>query len=78
MAHRRQIPIAGESVWVAPAEYVIAKKLVYYRDGGSDRHLRDINAMLRLSGDVIDRALLADWIGRLGLEREWGRLEPGT
>lgn len=42
--------MAGGTVWVAPIEYVILMKLVYFRDGGSERHLRDISAMPRISG----------------------------
>lgn len=47
------------------------KKLAYFQAGGSDRHLRDIAAMCRLSGDIIDQAALESWIHRLDLHREW-------
>ena len=36
---------------LAPAEYVIVRKLEYYREGGSEKHLRDIRSMLAVSGD---------------------------
>ena len=32
---------------VAPPEYVIVRKLQFYHEGGSEKHLRDISAMLR-------------------------------
>jgi hypothetical protein len=35
------------------------------------KHLRDIRAMLAVSGDLLDRSALQDWITRLGLETEW-------
>lgn len=73
MAHRWAAPMAGETVWVAPIEYVILKKLAYFRDGGSDRHLRDIAAMLRISGETVDRSLLELWLDRLRLIDEWAR-----
>src|SRR5690349_21629237 len=73
MARRWAIPMAGDSVWVAPIEYVILKKLEYFRDGGSDRHLRDIAAMVRISGDTIDWSSLESWIDRLHLRNEWAR-----
>lgn len=57
---------AGE-ISVAPIEYVVLRKLQYYRDSGSDRHLRDIAMMLRFSGDAVDRDGLDEWCGRLGL-----------
>lgn len=71
MPRRNAISIAGETVWVAPIEYVILKKLVYYHDGRSDRHLRDIRAMLRLSGDQVDRMALDAWLDRLQLRGDW-------
>ena len=57
---------AGE-ISVAPIEYVIVRKLQYYRDSSSDRHLRDIAMMLRFSGDAVDGDALIEWCGRLGL-----------
>jgi len=44
MERRRGIPIAGATVWVAPIEYFILRKLEYYRMASSDRHLGDIAA----------------------------------
>ena len=33
--------------------YVIIRKLEFYREGGSDKHVRDIRSMLAVSGDEI-------------------------
>ncbi len=71
MARRRALPIADGTVWLAPLEYVILLKLRYYREGGSERHLRDIAAMRRISGELIDGPALDEWIARLGLTAEW-------
>lgn len=71
MARRRAVPVGDGAVWVAPLEYVILLKLRYYREGGSDRHLRDIAAMRRISSDLLDQPALDGWIARLGLEPEW-------
>ena len=65
--HRRRMEMADFSIWVAPLEYVILRKLEYYRASESDRHLRDIAMMLRISGDMLDQAALEDWLGTLGL-----------
>lgn len=46
-------------------------QLEFYREGGSEKHLRDIRAMLRLSGDQIDRPALTGWVVRKGVEAEW-------
>ncbi len=61
---------------LAPPEYVIVRKLEYYREGGSEKHLRDIRSMLAVSGEQIDRASLREWIERRGLQTEW-RLVSG-
>lgn len=57
----------GGAISVAPIEYVIIRKLQYFRDSGSDRHLRDIAMMLRLSGDTVDSDALGEWCQRLDL-----------
>lgn len=64
---RARVRIGDLDVWMAPLEYVILRKLLYFRDSGSDRHLRDVAAMLRLNESVIDRASLDTWIDRLAL-----------
>lgn len=43
----------------------------YYREGHSDKHLRDIAGVFKISGDQIDRGYLEEWIARLGLEEVW-------
>lgn len=72
--HARQMEYRGEPVVVAPPEYVIVRKLEYFREGGSEKHLRDIRAMLAVSGDEIDRAELDGWISRRKLTAEWSRV----
>lgn len=62
-----RLPVGSLTISVAPIEYVIVRKLEYFRDSGSDRHLRDIAMMLRLSGDTVDVPALEEWCRRLGL-----------
>ena len=68
---KRTVEFEGEPVVLAPPEYVIVRKLEYYREGHADKHLRDIGAILRVSGLELDRNLLNEWIQRRGLETEW-------
>ncbi len=68
---RRQIQFEGVGFTLAPPEYVIIRKLEYYREGGSDKHLRDIRSILAVSGAQIDRTALQEWISKLGLNVEW-------
>lgn len=71
--NKRPVEYEGETLVLAPPEYVIVRKLEYFREGGSDKHLRDIRGMLNVSGEQLDRSALADWISRRGLEAEWRR-----
>jgi hypothetical protein len=70
----RRLEYRGEAVVVAPPEYVIIRKLEYYREGGSEKHLRDIRSMLAVSGDQLERPELDDWIKRRGLAAEWQKV----
>ena len=73
MAERRPIQIDGAQTWIAPPEYVIIRKLEYFREGDSEKHLRDIASILRVSTDLVRRDVVDDWTERLGLTREWIR-----
>jgi hypothetical protein len=68
---KREVKFEGEKIILAPPEYVIVRKLEYFREGRSEKHLRDIRAMLAVSGEQLDRAALNEWIQRQGLESEW-------
>jgi hypothetical protein len=71
LQHRRVLQIEGAQMQVAPPEYVIVRKLEYYREGGSSKHLDDIRGMLRVSNEKIDRASLEEMISSRGLSAEW-------
>jgi hypothetical protein len=73
---KRQIDFEGEQIWLAPPEYVIVRKLEYFREGGSEKHLRDVRSMLALSSESLDRTLLLEWIAQRGLQAEWQSLSP--
>ena len=74
MGKRRASEIEEHQVWMAPPEYVILRKLQYYQEGGSDKHLRDIRGVLEISGTAIDRAELEAKVSQLGLETTWRKL----
>jgi hypothetical protein len=63
--------IEDDDVFMAPIEAVILSKLRYYQMGKSERHLRDIHQMLRISGDLLDRSEVERWAVVLGVEAEW-------
>lgn len=70
----REYTIDETVIRLAPPEYVIVRKLEFFREGGSDKHLRDIRAMLAISGDQINRKELADLIRPRHLEPEWDKV----
>jgi hypothetical protein len=69
--NRKLIKIESDALWLAPVEYVILRKLEYYREGQSEKHIRDIAGILSISPDQIDFAELSIKIKQLMLEKEW-------
>ena len=63
--------IDGASVSFAPPEYVIIRKLQFFREGGSEKHLRDIHRMLIGLGAEWDRSTLDTMIREHQLSPEW-------
>ena len=59
----------GEQLWLAPPEYVIIRKLEFYREGGSEKHLRDIRGMLAVTD--VETDFLEEEIEKRGLNEVW-------
>jgi hypothetical protein len=72
---KRMVTFEGETVIVAPPESVIVSKLEYYREGGSEKHVRNIRSMLAVSGDQIDKCELYEWIQRRGVQEQWQKIQ---
>jgi hypothetical protein len=72
---RRAVEVAGHALWFAVPEAVIIHKLRFFREGGGEKHLRDIRGMLSISGDRIDREEIARACGELGLDAQWQAAE---
>jgi hypothetical protein len=76
LARRRRLRIlAGLEGFAAAPEDIILGKLLYYQEGGSEKHLRDIAGMLRISPQPIDRAYIARWAAELGVGEIWRIIE---
>jgi hypothetical protein len=69
LKHRRRISLGESGAWIAPPEYVILRKLEYLREGGQDKHVRDIRFMLAAS--AVDRAFVESEVARLGVQAQW-------
>lgn len=71
-ARRQRLPLVpGRDAAFARPEDVILYKLLYFREGGSDRHLRDIAGILAVSGAEIDREYVTTWSRRLNVADLW-------
>lgn len=70
----RMHPARDYEATFASPEDVILKKMEFYREGGSEKHLRDIAGILRVSGESIDRSYIDGWAGRLGLAEIWAAI----
>ncbi len=75
MANRQRLTVDDIAVWLAPPEYVIIHKLEFYREGGSEKHLRDICGMLAVTD--VDRALIGAEVEARGLAEAWSRCMTG-
>jgi len=70
---RKQRGPADQSydAFFASPEDVIVKKMQYYQEGGSEKHIRDITGILKLSGDRIDAQYIRYWADQFGVMGIW-------
>ncbi|MGH9815995.1 MAG: hypothetical protein ACRD6I_07960 [Candidatus Acidiferrales bacterium] len=71
----RRVEYLGQQIYLAPPELVILRKLEFFRQGGSEKHLRDIRIMLTVSADKISLSELEEKICERGLERAWAEAQ---
>ena len=72
---RRVRPGQDYEAVFASAEDIILKKMEFFREGGSDKHLRDIASMMKIEGEILDREYIENWAENLGLETIWKSLK---
>ena len=63
-------------VWLAPPEYVILWKLIFYKEGKSQKHLRDISRILVLQPDLTHQTYLLNEIRERALLSSWEEAQP--
>jgi hypothetical protein len=66
---------SGAEMKFSAPEDVILKKLEFYKQGGSDKHLRDIASMIKISGELFDRDYLEKWAIHLQVTEEWNAVK---
>lgn len=63
--------LPGFEAYIARPEDIIISKMLYYREGGSEKHLRDITGILKISGDQVDQQDVKKWADELGVSEIW-------
>jgi hypothetical protein len=75
IAGRKRIPLFEQfEGYAARPEDIIIGKMIYYEEGGSEKHLRDITGMMRVSGELVDREYVERWAASLGLTEIWAAI----
>ncbi len=70
--NRKWIDLSNHrGIWVSPPEYIIVRKLEYFQEGGSEKHIHDIAGMLAASSELIDMDTVRSWIAKLHLTVAW-------
>lgn len=70
---RRRSIVLGEgfATFVGAPEDIIISKMRYFRRGQSEKHLRDIAGILKVSGEEVDREYVARWAEEFGVTEIW-------
>jgi hypothetical protein len=77
-ARARRLHAAEDfDAYFASPEDAIIKKMDYYRQGGSEKHLRDIAGVLKTSPGEIDRSYITQWARLMGLGDLWTAIQEG-
>lgn len=74
LSKKRLIEVENEKISIAPPEYVILRKLEYFREGGSEKHLKDIQGVLRRQPELKKSSELLQRVETLGLHSQWNRV----
>ena len=71
ITNARSFEYNNSKIAIAPPEYVIIKKLEFYKEGNSQKHINDIKSIIFNSKGLIDFLLLEKYISEFGLQKEW-------
>lgn len=71
---RRQPVLEAGECYVASPEDIILGKLLYYQDGGSEKHLRDIAGICKRKSEQLDMPYLESKVRHLRLQQAWHTL----
>ena len=69
--HKLLVESDSGQVYLAPPEYVILWKLIFYKEGKSQKHLRDISRILAVQSELSHRDFLDAAIRERSLQDAW-------
>lgn len=72
---RNLFVFADRSIVFASPEDVILKKMEYFKEGRSEKHLRDISGVLMRQREKIDTQYISSWAIKLGLSEIWQAIQ---
>ena len=58
-------------IYIAPVEYIILWKMIFYKEGKSEKHLRDIHRILNINSSLTHPDFLDESIKIYSLETIW-------
>ena len=74
LPRRRRISWSDDATMaIAPPEYVVVRKLEFYREGRSAKHPADIRSIVEITG--VDEVAMKPWLERLGLGELWTEIK---
>ena len=68
---RKDVNALGIDGCFGSPEDIILSKMMFYKEGQSEKHLRDITGILKLCPDPIDRQYIEKWAADLDLTDIW-------
>lgn len=73
--HRKKIPFMENiEAFTASPESLILSKILFYKEGGSEKHVRDIIGVLKVSGNIIDKDYIKTWCKELKVDDIWNMI----
>lgn len=76
LANKRTVTLDRSTLTIAPPEYVIIRKLAFFKEGRSEKHLRDIRSIIDVLDADLDLAWLVNAVQEQGLSTEWALVCP--
>lgn len=69
---RKRVPfVNNREAFMSTPESVILNKMLFYKEGKSEKHIRDIIGMLNISGSIIDKNYIKRWTKELDIDDIW-------